>query len=170
MLSIDISPDGRNIIFPSANALFVLPLLGERHAEKIDESNNGALTAPRFSPDGRWVVYADFETGRREVAIRGFPDKRGKWLVSGNGGNSPAWRPDGKEIFWLNGNNLMAAEIEATATAVRAGQPKSLFIVTSPRFQPSNDGRRFLVFEPSAAAQAEPPMVVVQNWAAGLGK
>jgi Tol biopolymer transport system component len=170
MLGLGISPDGRHLLFPAFNALFVIGLSRQSQAEKLEEIRSGALTAPRFSPDGRWVAYGDFETGRREIAIRGFPDKRGKWVISNEGGNLPAWRADGNEIFWLSGVTLMAADIYATATTLRAGQPRSLFTLTAPGFQPSADGKRFLVFEPSAAARTEAPMVLVQNWAAGLGK
>lgn len=38
-----------------------------------------------------------------------------------------------------------------------------------PRFQPGRDGRRFLVLEPEGV-QMDRPMVVVENWAARLGK
>jgi len=34
--------------------------------------------------------------------------------------------------------------------------------------EPARDGRRLLTLEPAAAAQSDPPMVVVQNWAAEL--
>jgi Tol biopolymer transport system component len=32
-----------------------------------------ADTAPKFSPDGRWVAYESNETGRVEVYVRAFP-------------------------------------------------------------------------------------------------
>jgi len=51
--------------------------------------------------------------GRGEVYISSFPSGAGKWQVSVNGGNSPAWRHDGKELFYIEGSNdtMTAAEI-----------------------------------------------------------
>src|SRR6185436_19562472 len=40
----------------------------------------------RFSPDGRFVAYVTNETGRDEVYVQPFPDGKGKWQVSANGG------------------------------------------------------------------------------------
>jgi serine/threonine-protein kinase len=36
---------------------------------------------PRFSPDGRWLAYTSGESGAREVYMKSFPDRGGKWQV-----------------------------------------------------------------------------------------
>ncbi len=52
----------------------------------------------KLSPDGHWVAYWSDEGGRYDVYVREFvPSKDsvktgGKWLVSKDGGDSPAWR------------------------------------------------------------------------------
>jgi len=163
-----VSPDGNNMLINSNEGLQLLSLNGEQKAVLFEAARGGRTTAPRFSPDGRWVAFADMETGKLEIAVRGFPERRGKWTVSTNGGQTPGWRSDGREIFWLSGNSLMAADIDITGEAVRVGKAKPLFQLLLPIYYPSNDGQRFFVFEEST--QAEAPMVVVQNWAAGLGK
>ena len=87
----------------------------------------------------------------------------------------PAWRGDGKELYWteLDGT-VKAAGIELGADKVRSGRPQALFklpvAAPAPIFQPSRDGQRFLVFEPASEPPMQLPMVVVQNWAARLGK
>ena len=58
--------------------------------------------AGKFSPDGRYVVYASNETGQYEVYVRSFPSGEGKWQVSVNGGSQPRWSRDGKEIWFLS--------------------------------------------------------------------
>lgn len=69
---------------------------------------------------------------------------------------------------------LVAAGIELAADGVRPGHPQPLFrlpvLDRFPQFPPSRDGQRFLVYEPLGGAQQDRPMVVIQNWAARLGK
>ena len=41
---------------------------------------------PTVSPDGRWIAYASYETGRYEIYVRPFPDvSAGRWQVSIDG-------------------------------------------------------------------------------------
>ena len=57
------------------------------------------------------------------------------------------------------------------AGGVQVGRAELLFRTTGQRgyFRSAKDGMRFLVTEPEGSQQ-EFPMVVVQNWAARLGK
>ena len=128
-------------------------------------------TGAVFSPDGRWVAYNSDESGRREVYIQGFPEPRGKWQVSTEGGFDPQWRADGKELYWTgdDGRTLMAAPLELQAAAVKAGRPERLFRGPN-AFVLSRDGKRFLVRNPEGSEQPSLPMVVVEHWAAGLAK
>ena len=118
-----------------------------------------------------WVAYNSNESGRREVYIQGFPERRGKWQVSAEGGVLPQWRADGKEMYWTgtDGRTLMAAPIELQDAGVKAGRPELLFRAPGVGVL-SRDGKRFLVQTPEGGEQPSLPMVVVQNWAAGLSK
>jgi hypothetical protein len=67
----------------------------------------------RFSPDGHWVAYASDETLRFEISVASFPSFAEKRQVSSNGGVFPAWRKDGKEVFFQSPDGtLMSAEIK----------------------------------------------------------
>jgi len=92
--------------------------------------------------------------------------------VSAEGGGFPRWRADGKELYWtgLDNRTVMAAAVELLAAGVKAGRGEVLFRVSSFGAAPSRDGRRFLVLVPEGGEAAALPMVVVLNWAAGLGK
>ncbi|MEZ5351912.1 MAG: hypothetical protein R2762_04695 [Bryobacteraceae bacterium] len=119
------------------------------------------------------MAHQSDESGRYEIYIQGYPDKRGKCLVSASGGELPAWRRDGKELFWAGpGGTLMAAPMELQADGVRLGRPQPLFRIPiaglRPYFQPSPDGQRFLVYEPVATSPQNRTIVVIQNWAARL--
>ena len=61
-----------------------------------------------ISPDGRWLLYSSVPSTRREVLVQSIPKEAGgsasavgKWQISTAGGSQPAWRADGKEIFYV---------------------------------------------------------------------
>ncbi len=168
-----ISPDGKHLLYGAAD-IKTLPLTGERKPEAYLNAKHSEAGAA-FSPNGRWVAYASDESGRQEIYVQGFPDRRGKWLISAAGGRYPGWRGDGKELYWLEPENFVtAAGVDLQAEGVKLGRPEPLFRLSLQEqpfepFQPSRDGRRFLVQEPEGG-QKDLPMVVVQNWAARLGK
>jgi eukaryotic-like serine/threonine-protein kinase len=126
-----------------------------------------------FSPDGRWVAYRSDESGRAEIYVQGHPDRRGKWLVSQAGGDYAAWRSDSRELYWTAPDGtIMAAEIKPGETGMERGNNEALFGVPdlrNPWFQPSSDGKRFLLMEPEGGTERDLPMVVIQNWPAKLG-
>ena len=105
----------------------MLPLTGESKPEAYLQTKYSENSAS-FSPDGRWVAYDSDESGRSEIYVQGFPERRGKWLVSAEGGRSPAWRADGKELYWVGlDGTLMAASVELQAAGVRLGRAEALF-------------------------------------------
>ena len=67
----------------------------------------------------------------------------------------------------------MAASVKLQAAGVRVGRTEALFrLATEDQFSSfklGRDGRPFLVYEPEGAPQYR-PMVVVENWAARLGR
>ncbi len=71
-------------------------------------------TTPQISPDGRFVAYSSDESGQFEVHVQPFPEGRGKWQVSTNGGNQPRWSKDSKELFYVEGDMLIAVAVRAT--------------------------------------------------------
>ena len=123
----------------------------------------------RLSPDGRFVAYVSNESGRYEVYVRPFPGGDGKWQVSGNGGTQPRWSHDGKELFYVEGDTLMAVAV-ATTPSFTSGAVTRLFQDASlpgtvHRYDVSADGRRFVLTEPVGGAEEKPPSIhIVENW------
>jgi hypothetical protein len=73
------------------------------------------------------MAYISNESGKPEVYVRPFPDiNKGKWQVSATGGDSPLWSPDGQELFYRNGDAVMAVKVE-TDPAFKPGKPAVLF-------------------------------------------
>jgi eukaryotic-like serine/threonine-protein kinase len=128
-------------------------------------------SVPRFSTDGRWLAYVSDESGRYEIYVQPYPGPGGKWQISTEGGTEPVWNPNGRELFYRSGNKMMAVDI-ATQPSLTAGKPQMLFEgqyqptpATSPNYDVSSDGQRFLMLKPSEQAQAAPTQInVVLNW------
>jgi serine/threonine protein kinase len=129
----------------------------------------------QFSPDVQWVAYVSNESGRPEVYVQPYPGPGGKWQVSTEGGSEPMWNRNGRELFYRNGNKMMAVPV-STAGGFSSGRPQMLFErryvstqlpQTGPYYDPSADGQRFLmVKEPEQ--DAGPPINIILNWPALL--
>ena len=105
--------------------------------------------------------------------MRPFRSGAGTWQVSTAGGGFPAWRRDGKELFFVSlDSRMMAVPIEADAK-FHAGAPVALFPVrlsgSNTNYDVSPDGQRFLVNTP-ASDIASPPLDLFVRWTALLPK
>ena len=89
--------------------------------------------------------------------------------------NAPHWRKDGKELFFeAPDGRLMAVSISGGA-ALQHGAPEPLFPIPPGmndlyyHYQPSSDGRRFMVISPAAGTKPS-PITVALNWQSELKK
>ena len=168
------SPDGQLLAFHEANPksgedIIVLRLTDRKVQPFLRTPFNEA--DPRFSPDGRWIAYMSDESGRSEIYVQPYPGPGGKWQISTDGGTEPVWNRNGRELFYRNGNKMMAVEI-TTQPNFALGNPRVLFegpyvLATVPisNYDVSPDGRRFLMVKPTEQAQAAPTQInVVLNW------
>ena len=180
----DWSPDGRYLVFQQAapatqQDLWVLPLqpVGRPFpiiATPFEE------TFGRISPDGRWIAYCSDESGVSEVYVQNFTalvsgaSVSPRWTVSAEGGLEPAWRRDGKELFYRARNGaVMSAAVESAGEAFHASAPKLLFearpgIYTSLRsstYDVAPRGDRFILAEPVSQPGSR-PLHVITNWRA----
>jgi Tol biopolymer transport system component len=125
--------------------------------------------SPSFSPDGRWIAFASNEAGNDEVYVQPFPGPGARSQVSVDGGVMPVWAPSGREIFYRNGDKMMAVPIESTAQSFIPGTPAMLFeksYVTSEGdqfYDVAPDGQRFVMLKPNQPRDAG-SIVVVQDW------
>jgi hypothetical protein len=132
-----------------------------------------------FSPDGRWVAYHSNETGRPEIYVRPFASPgaagtaAGQWQVSTAGGVFPVWRPDGRELYYLNpAGAMMAALVTVTGAEFAPGAPSVLFptrivgggeevAAQARQYDVAPDGRFLINTELDSAAA---PITLLQNW------
>ena len=194
------SSDGRFLLIgsgtlPVAVSASVLPLDANGHAAGkpfFFVQQKGFGIDPKFSPgpQGRplWVAYSSNESGRWEIYVRPFdpnsptgtPPGGGKWQVSTEGGLSPRWNGNGKELFYVAPDGtVMSAEVSGSSV-FQSGIPKPLFKPKGlapqnssyPFWDASSDGKKFIFAVPQAASGAAPPtkFTVVLNWPTLLKK
>jgi hypothetical protein len=121
----------------------------------------------RFSPDGRWVAYMSDVSGAPEVYVRPFHETGGTWRVSSRGGQTPTWKGDGREIYYLAPDGMLMAAPVTGATPFQTGPPTPLFKVAVPeapdaQYDVAPDGKHFLVNQQISAR--EDPITVLLHW------
>lgn len=173
------SPDGRFVLYNALDIvnksdLWVLPLDGERKPYVFFSSPLEDRDA-FFSPDGKYIVYISGESGKDEVYVQTFPASADKWLVSTNSGIAPRWSQKGRELIYVQRDGkLMSVPVKADGK-FEPGVPQPMFDFTLTRsvrgddYAVSNDGQR-LLFISRGTDGTLPPVNVILNWSAGLGK
>jgi eukaryotic-like serine/threonine-protein kinase len=176
----DWSRDGRTIVFeefkPTTGAdLWLLPTSGDRTPAPYRQNTTNDSHS-MLSPDGRYIAYVSDELGIAEVFVETVPPSGSKWQVTSGGADMPAWRRDGKELYYVSATRtLTAVEIKSLAP-FQMGERKELFRVsistlsaTGNRtcFAAAHDGSRFVVNSLVGQGGA-PGFQVVLNWPALL--
>jgi len=93
------------------------------------------------------------------VYIERFPTHANRRQISNNGGYALQWRQDGREMFYIAPDSTLMS-VDATNTN---GTPKPLFRLPGTAYQPSADGKRFLIDRP-VDDQYKMPLTFVTNW------
>ena len=149
----------RDIAYRAFDADSLIPFAAEDAQER----------SPRFSPDGRWLLYASDRTGRDEIYVEAFPSGGRRVQVSLEGGREPIWSRDGSQIFyraldgWMTavrlrrGNEIVpvARERLFDASGFLANQYLTMYDVAP-------DGR-FLMLELDARLERT-ELVIIRNW------
>jgi hypothetical protein len=172
------SAQGRELLISTMTtepsvAFWTVPRRKPEARTPLFDSEVGLFPSLEISPDGRWAAYVSLQSGRSEVYVRRFPEGEGKRQVSVNGGIDPKWRADGRELFYVAADhNLMAVPMTLGGTA-DAGTPVALFQTrlaaattghyTRTQYVVADNGRRFLLNEPTGSAFPAPITVLV-NW------
>jgi Tol biopolymer transport system component len=161
-----IAPDAKSLLF-GFRELYKLPLDGTSKPSPTGITLNSSRGAA-ISPDGVWVAFQSDESGHSEIYVQRLKDSTGKQPVSSGGGRNPAWRADGRELYWIGAaGRLTAAAVSPQGDGLKFAPPETLFLVDGlpgqRLFQPARDGRRFLIPIPVDGDGHTLPMVVRLN-------
>jgi serine/threonine-protein kinase len=125
----------------------------------------------QFSPGPdsgpRRIAYASDESGRYEIYLQSYPSGANRVPVSTGGGVLPRWSRDGKELFYVTGDAVVAVAMrpDGSFDAPRRLFDRSSFI-TTPRFHSfsvSPDGKRFLMIQRDPGSVPR-QLNVILNW------
>lgn len=171
------SPDGKKLAFQEIKPetgydLHLLLLEGQPTSRPLLQTPSNE-SSPAISPDGRWIAYSSDESGGSQIYVRPFPETdKGQWQISTKSGNSPLWSPDGRELFYQDGEAMMVVAVETTGSFSPA-PPKLLFTGKYDRggglrnFDITPDGRRFIMIKetgPTLDPSARDQLTIVLNW------
>jgi eukaryotic-like serine/threonine-protein kinase len=175
------TPDGRYLIYreqdppsrqDSKTEIMVLPLEGDRTPFRFLELPTSREEAPAISPDGRWLAYGSNLSGQYEVYVNGFPDPGRRRKISVDGGHSPVWSPDGRELFYRVDNGLVGAAL-STTNGVEVLSRALLFEQTNSPwpyhadYDVAPDGRHFITVRRGEVVE-DGQLVTVLNWSTEL--
>jgi len=147
-LSLDVSPDGKTIVFELLGDIYTLPIEGGQ--AKLVDGGMAFDAQPKFSPDGKWIAFLSDREGMENV-----------WIMKADGSEpqqvskdpnsefaSPSWSPDGKYIFvsktnfgigpreiWMyhidGGTGIQVTKSKPTPTIRRQDRPNDMGVVAS---------------------------------------
>ncbi len=159
-----ISMDGRSLLLQATDRqeLGIVGLSGLKQDGPIRRVSGDRQAYGMFSPDGRWIVHTAFESGVPQVYVVPASGGEGRWQISTSGGTVPRWSRTGTEIFYLEGDRLMAVPV-SRGERFEAGVPHLLFSKPDLRFYDVEpDGQHFILIEPSSPSSAG--LAVIENW------
>jgi imidazolonepropionase-like amidohydrolase/Tol biopolymer transport system component len=116
-MNLDVSPDGKRIVFDLLGDIYTMPIDGARSAATRLTSGPVFDMQPKFSPDGKRIAFSSDRDGLWNIWTMTADGKDAKqvsrerrWFV-----NSPAWSPDGGFIYarkhFVKERSLGAGEI-----------------------------------------------------------
>ena len=97
-MSVDVSPDGKNIIFDLLGDLYLMPISGGE-AKALTHSVAWEMQA-RFSPDGKQIAYMSDAGGGDNVWVMNVDGTEPRQVTKESFRllNNPVWHPDGQYI------------------------------------------------------------------------
>ncbi|MEP0314961.1 MAG: amidohydrolase family protein [Hyphomonas sp.] len=145
-MSLDISPDGKTLMFDLLNDIYKMPASGGP-AVAVHQGS-ATQRSPQFSPDGQFIVYLSDESGADNV-----------WISRADGSDArqithethamvagPAWSPDGEsiaavltysDIFRVRNSEIHLYSLDGTSDTVIVPPSESGKDVQEPRFAPN---------------------------------
>jgi Tol biopolymer transport system component len=168
-------PDGKRLAITNATRSIDVQILDTGAGGKLTPlfaSPSAGESAAAFSPDGHYIAYTSTETGTDQVIVETFPPGGGKWQISTDGGTNPVWARDGKALYFVAGQSLLAVNADTRGVfspgvpRVLATGPYELRTVIQRNYDIGPDGR-FVMVKRQLTSSTPREVVVFEGWSAG---
>ena len=99
----DVSPDGRELAVTLQVDAWDIGVIDIETGEFEELVRTPAVEfGARYSPDGRFLSYGSNESGEYEAYVRDLQNGR-RYVASTEGGGAAYWSPDGRTLYFANG-------------------------------------------------------------------
>jgi WD40 repeat protein len=137
---IDWSPDGTRIVYDAGDQIRAIKATGGAPVVLAGVTPPGADHSPTWSPDGRWIAFADWSD---YSLYRMRSDGSDVSLLVRNG-SSPAWSPDGSTIAYRTRCGIrFVTPAGVDVTPPTSGRCHSIGVAGPPVWSP--DGRKIAI-------------------------
>jgi serine/threonine-protein kinase len=140
----------------------------------------GNVLAASVAPDSKWIAWESDATGRREIYLAPIAGSTTPVRVSKDGGGSPRWRADGRELFFMGGDGRITSVSIDLKASPTVGEPRAVsprvvnaepFLndpFSETRFDVTPKGDRFLVQTPPDPGAYN--LTLIQGWQSRVRK
>ncbi|MEP6708428.1 MAG: biopolymer transporter Tol, partial [Pyrinomonadaceae bacterium] len=98
------SPDAKEIAFSTSDGKLRKVDIATKNVAELDSSNYGNISAPMWSPDGKWIAYAKPDVTRTSdiylIASSGAEREAHKVTFDSNSDVNPWFAADGRKLFF----------------------------------------------------------------------
>ena len=119
------------------------------------------------SPGGSLAAYVSSETGREEVYVRDFPEPRGRWRITRNGGSQPRWSEDGSALYHVDAAGAAIVRVDLDigppVSSIRSTTVWETGSIESWDFDPATGRAVVSTFEDDRRVEQDALQIVV-NW------
>jgi serine/threonine-protein kinase len=165
-----LSPDGSTLYYSTMSGReghhFAQPLAGGAAPVKLF-TTSGRMGEIEPSPDGRWLAYLAEESGQDQLFVRSAdPARTDRWQVSRSRVTrmTPRWSRDGRELFYMARDSLIAVRIAPGEDFAIASQ-RTLFSMVGyrPSFDVLSDAE-FIMVRPRPLKPGSQQLIMMENW------
>jgi Tol biopolymer transport system component len=168
-----LTPDRRVVLERRAQTgaigLWIRDLDGGKAPEPLGRDRVNELGAD-LAPNGRWLAFASDVSKGWEIYLRRLDRSGADIRISPGGGTQPRWRPDGRELFYLDSAGQLvsvsmtwpAADGEPAVGELKPLFPASLEESLDRQYDVSLDGQRFLLNRSPTFDTV--PISVISDW------
>ncbi|MGE5213096.1 MAG: S9 family peptidase [Nitrospirota bacterium] len=98
---LQVSPDGKNVVWPGKKHLWIAPLDGKKKAEQLEELAGVSVT-PRWSPDAKRIAFRSNRKDHSFIAVLDMATKKITYIAPTTSRDAgPVWSPDSKQVVFI---------------------------------------------------------------------